>query len=758
MEQNPGPELYEASLLLASRGLRVLPVHGVIDRGCTCPKGTNCDGPGKHPRLNEWPEQATTDAEAIRGWWKKWPDSNVGIATGSGSRIVVLDIDPANGGDDSFAGLERECGNFPSTVEVITGGGGRHLYFAYDADDVRNSAGMLGLGLDIRGEGGFVVAPPSMHISGRRYEWEASSHPEDVPISDLPSSLSSKLSAPRNRSKRNDPGWVGEALKGVSEGQRNDVAAKLAGYYMKGGLAASQVAVLLESTFGPNCHPPMEAAEIDGVVESVVRTHYRRNGTGRRQHASTAGAERPDSGVGRGSGNLATEQPVPKRPADFPLTDTGNAELIAYQYGDRLRFDHRQGRWLAWAEHHWINDPDGEPVRLAIEAARVRFRDSEHILDTKERERAAKWAIGSEARPRIDAALHIAKNLPPVADSGEGWDSDSWLLGCANGIVDLRTGNLRPGRPEDRMTMSTAVAYDPTAKAPRFERFLEEVFEVDDQLIDYVQRALGYSTTGDVSEQSIHICCGQGANGKSTFFNAIRSALGDYAHNAPFSAFEARARDTIPTEIADLDRRRFVTASETGESRRLNESRVKALSGGDPISARHLFGRFFTFDATCKIWLGVNHRPAVKDDSHGFWRRVRLIPFDRQFGEGEADSRLIERLRGEAEGILVWLVKGARHWQDFGLHAPESVLDATEAYREESDPLAEFLAQRCEIDGGLHESSRDLFDAYSDHAEQEGIPKRERLTHAKFGRLMGGRFEGKRTSGGKVYHGVRLQK
>ena len=321
----------------------------------------------------------------------------------------------------------------------------------------------------------------------------------------------------------------------------------------------------------------------------------------------------------------------PRRPADFPLTDAGNAELICYLFGDRLRFDHRRQRWLVWDAHLWQEDPDGEPMRLVLEAARVRYRDAEHILDSKERERTAKWAIGSEARQRIDAALHVGKNMPPITDSGEGWDADPWLLACANGIVDLRSGNLRPGCPEDRITMSTGVVYDPVAKAPRFERFLEEVFEGDHELISFVNRADGYSITGDTSEQVIFVCHGVGANGKSTKFAALRAGLGDYAHNAPFSTFEKRRQGEIPTDLADLDRRRLVTASETGESTRLNESRIKALSGGDPITARHPYGRFFTFDPTAKLWLSVNHRRVVGDDSHGFWRRMRLIPFERQF-------------------------------------------------------------------------------------------------------------------------------
>ena len=176
------------------------------------------------------PDRATAAAETSRAWRKKWPDSNIGIATGSGNHIIVLDIDPASGGDEGLVALEDGRGKLPATVEVVTGGGGRHLSFAYGGDDIGNSAGLLGPGLDVRGEGGFVVAPTSVHISGRRYEWEASSHIFDVPIADLPSDLASMLRAPRKRSRPNHPGWVSADLKGVLKGRRNHIAAKLAGF------------------------------------------------------------------------------------------------------------------------------------------------------------------------------------------------------------------------------------------------------------------------------------------------------------------------------------------------------------------------------------------------------------------------------------------------------------------------------------------------------------------------------------------------
>jgi putative DNA primase/helicase len=187
---------------------------------------------------------------------------------------------------------------------------------------------------------------------------------------------------------------------------------------------------------------------------------------------------------------------------------------------------------------------------------------------------------------------------------------------------------------------------------------------------------------------------GDGENGKSTFLETIRSVLGGYAHNLPFSAFELAGRSAISNDLATLVCKRFVTAAETSEGARLNEARVKALTGGDRCTARFLYGEYFSFDPTAKFWLAVNHKPQVTDDSHGFWRRVRLIPFLARFSGRDCDKDIQAKLKSEASGILAWAIKGCLLWQQEGLGLPESIDLATKAYREESDPLAHFLDER----------------------------------------------------------------
>ena len=353
----------------------------------------------------------------------------------------------------------------------------------------------------------------------------------------------------------------------------------------------------------------------------------------------------------------------------FPTTDSGNAELIAAKFPDSMRFNHRRKRWLIWKDGRWIEDCEGEVFRLAKEAARDRLAAAAKLGNEDHRKEAAAWALASESQYRLKAALELAKHTKPLSDAGDNWDSDTFLLGVNNGVVDLRTGTLRPARPEDRITIYADAAYDPGALCPRFEQFLSEVFLADAELVGYVQRAVGYCLTGAVSEQCLFLCYGEGANGKSTLLETLRDVLGGYAHNLPFSAFELDGRSGISNDMAGLVSKRFVTAVETNEGARLNEGRLKALTGGDRCTARFLYGEYFSFDPTAKFWLAFNHKPRVTDDSNGFWRRVRLIPFTARFSDSNRDKDLPMKLKAEAAGILAWVVRACVLWQRLGLGA-----------------------------------------------------------------------------------------
>jgi putative DNA primase/helicase len=436
-------------------------------------------------------------------------------------------------------------------------------------------------------------------------------------------------------------------------------------------------------------------------------------------------------------------------------TDAGNGEVLADLYGDQLRYDWKRERWLKWGGHSWGTATTGELITLAKLAARERYVAASAAADEQQRQ----WAFGSESRSRAEAALYFARSEPPISDNGEAWDADPMLLGCPNGVVELNSGIFRSGRREDRLTRIVVVRYDERARCPRWEQFLEEVFCGDRELTDFLWRSIGYSLTGSIREQIFWLLHGQGSNGKSLFLGTLRYVLGDLAYSASFSLFDYSCRDAHPQNLAQLEARRFVTAAESAESCRLNEDRIKALTGGEPITAHLMRENDRTFPNTSKLWLSVNHLPRVFDDSDAFWRRARLVPFSRRFVDAEkpesdpalardpavllADKELLDALKAEASGILRWAVAGAVAWAKEGLREPESVKLASQSWRDEVDPLSDFLGVCCTLNDDCVVLAGDLYRAYVRYCEDCGIRERDRMTQTMFGRRFGARFEKK---------------
>jgi putative DNA primase/helicase len=443
------------------------------------------------------------------------------------------------------------------------------------------------------------------------------------------------------------------------------------------------------------------------------------------------------------------------------LTDAGHAERFAREHGEQFRWDATGNLYLVWDHHRFVEDRGGERHRAAIDCARNLYLLALTEQNLKKRELLSAWAIRAESRKAIENTLELAKHIPPIADTGQPWNADPWLLNTPTALLDLRTGHTHTATPAHRLTYSTVAQFDPTAKAPRWERFIGEIFDGNQAVMQFVQRFVGYSLTGDTREQCFGMCYYPGANGKSTFLDTLVGMLGDYGYSTPFSTFELSQRTTIGNDLAALAGRRFVTASETNTRTRLNEARVKAITGGDRMNARHLYGHPFEFYPTCKVWLSVNHRPVIGDDSLGFWRRVRLIPFPVTFTGAAEDKRLKDTLRGEASGILNWALAGCRAWLTDGLNAPPTVVDATDAYQQDSDPLAEFLDDACNLDdAAAFVRAADLYAEYQAWATKQGIGdhSRERLSAKAFGQLIARRFRRDRLGdGARGYRGVEIR-
>ena len=448
-----------------------------------------------------------------------------------------------------------------------------------------------------------------------------------------------------------------------------------------------------------------------------------------------------------------TEQDEPRR---FARTDSGNAEMLAALHSKSLRFDHKRHRWLIFEGHHWRQDAAEEITQLARNTARERYKRAGDLEDADERRREAVWACGSESRQKMDAALAVGRSEPALADDGASWDADPWLLGVTNGVVELKSGRLRPGRRDDHITRASSITFNPEAVAPRWMAFLEEVFNGKGDLIRFVKKSVGYSLTGSTQEQCLFLCHGSGANGKSTLLRILRDLLGPYAADTPFSTIEYYERQAIPSDVAALEGKRLVTASESGTATRLNEARIKALTGGDVITARFLHAEWFTFRPEAKIWLACNRKPRVADTTKGFWRRMRLIPFLRRFEGADADPRLEVILESELQGILRWAIEGCLLWQNEGLTMPEEVAQATSDYQLQSDPVGDFLSSCTRLGSMYRSRASKLYQSYLAWAKIEGIGEKETIGRRSFGEEISERFDKVHERDGWWYIGISI--
>jgi putative DNA primase/helicase len=336
------------------------------------------------------------------------------------------------------------------------------------------------------------------------------------------------------------------------------------------------------------------------------------------------------------------------------------------------------------------------------------------------------------------------------------FDSNPLLLGVANGVVELGTGTFRKSGKEDYIIKQVGTPYDRAATCPMWEKFLSRVLSEDAELISFIQRAVGYSLTADIREQVLFFLYGTGQNGKSTFAECLKHLFGNYVIKATTSLYTLDRHASEPlAEIARLVGKRLVTGAETEEGARLAESRVKDITGGDTLTGRELYCPAFNFLPTHKLWIYGNHRPDVRGNDHGIWRRIKLIPFEVQIPDEEKDPQLLEKLLQELPGILNWAIEGCLEWQKTGLGTPRIVIDATAEYREEEDEIGEFIAECCVREGKVERSK--LYEVYRYWAESAGIrmPLRQK-GFAKRIRVRQGISEPPKSNGKRYWAGISL--
>lgn len=365
-----------------------------------------------------------------------------------------------------------------------------------------------------------------------------------------------------------------------------------------------------------------------------------------------------------------------------------------------------------------------------------------------------KWAKKCEQLSVVESAMRMAE--PLLSCKASDMDADPLLVGAPSGVLDLSTCTVRPYTELDRISKTIACDYIPAATCPAFMIFIREIMGADIELIDYLQRILGYAISGQRHEQMLPILYGTGANGKSTLINAVQDVLGDYASTAAPGLLVAKFGNNSSVGEADLMGRRLVVVSETGENEKLNEEQVKRLTSREPIKARRLYQQLMQFNPTHLILLQTNHKPRVAGTDHGIWRRLKLIPFLVTIQEGMRDANLGEKLRLEYAGLLSWMVEGWKKYQAGGLPIPRAVEAATAEYRSASDKIGMFISDCCCV-GPQHQcTTEQLYKAYERWCveENERPVSKNRLTQLLLER---GGFTQTRTKMARGWLGIAVE-
>jgi putative DNA primase/helicase len=444
---------------------------------------------------------------------------------------------------------------------------------------------------------------------------------------------------------------------------------------------------------------------------------------------------------------------------ELRLTDYGNAERLVYEHGRDLRFSPGLG-WLEWDGRRWARDADGEVVRRAKQTVRALYTLAGKIEDSAERARVAKWATACESQQRLAAAVKLAETELEIIVSADQFDADRFLLNVQNGTIDLRTGELREHRRDDLLTKLADVVYVPEARSELFERFLKRATGGDNELASFLQRASGYSATGDTSEEVLFFAHGPTKTGKSTTLDALQGAFGEYAKVADFETFLKRHGDAgIRNDLARLKAARLVVSIEVDEGKALAEGLLKILTGGDRIACRFLYSELFEFRPALKLWLAANQRPRVNADDDAIWRRIVQIPFLEQIPEEERDPEVKRALRddpAENSAVLAWAVKGALEWQRIGLAVPDSVKAYTADYRAENDSLGEWFSDCVTFEPIASTSAKELRASYEEWCEANGGRPLSPNTFAKALKSRGCDSYREGHAGIRYWQGVRI--
>ena len=647
---------------------------------------------------------ATTDVDKIKAYWKQWPDANIGIRP---IGFIILDIDnhdPNKNGFETIKEWEQENEPLPITPTVLTGSGGEQRYFKTD-NPLLTKGENIGPGIDYRGSLGYGILPPSVHPNGNLYEWDAGSLPSETPMADLPKWLEQKLlSATANQNSNTTIQEIPEVLE---SGERNAHLFRIGCGFRSKGMTEDEIYSALLAVNNSRCKPGLSKNEIRSISKSCIK--YQK---------------------GKLPNISETKSGIFSPPKDF--SDAGNAESFASFVKENLLWCDALG-WLVWNGKNWETN-EHKATRLAINFAQTMLKDalkqySQEVETNKQSEELVipdnikqylSHAKKSRSAVSIQRFLALSKSYLNI--KAEKLDSEWWNINTDAGIIDLRTGEIKPHDPK---ALCTKIApYSPSSEDEKlWLDFLNLVTNQDPDLQSYLKVKIGSYAYGKIHYEGVEFAVGNGRNGKSTLYNAISKILGDYAGGID-SIVLTTDRQNRGAALATLRGKRLVICGELEEGQRLSVQTLKRIASTDPLTIEEKFRQPETIQPSHHIVLFSNFLPKVGSTDDGTWRRLSVIPFNAIMPAGNAEipdyaSELADKAGG---AILAWIIEGAKQFYQSGYHItlPDSIIEATNDYKQREDWLKNYLMERCIRDPNARVKCSELYNDYKSYAISNG--------------------------------------
>jgi P4 family phage/plasmid primase-like protien len=659
--------------------------------------------PCKRPYISDWQKLATTDAQTIRNWWKLYPDAAPGIPTGRKNNLVVLDVDRKNG-KDGFEGLRSmglELENLP-IQQCKTPSNGAHFYFTW-VDGINNSASHLPSGIDVRGEGGYVLASGAVIAAGEYKAGSQSLVNDLIGLSDWPEILmpQSHEPSPNRRSGNRIPlETLDDALMAIPNTNPDRDWWASIGFALHFETDGSERGLALWHRWS-SLYEGYDEEHTGKLWESCQRK------TGDVRTGKTILAEAARHGWREHNADVQFDETGRK----YKLDEDGIIRAFTDKHLGNLCYDHNAGRWFKFDGNVWRK----EDTKLAHHYARELATS---IAETDPKQKALRKVNSWEAIERG------ARTVREFAVVSEKWDQNPYLLGTPGGTLDLKTGELRPSNPEEYISRLTGTFPIPLAEfeqsvhCPEWMNFLNAALGEDEQAIRFLQQWGGYCLTGDTKEQKLLFIYGVGKSGKSTTLNTLADILGEYAIAMASETLTLRKHDAHPEEIARLHGPRLAWASETEQDKRWAENRIKSMTGGDTLTGRFMRGNTFEFTPSFKLTIVGNHAPSLSNVDDALKRRFLILPFNNP--PEKVDLDLHAKLRHEHPGILSWFVQGCLDWQKNGLLIPDLAREATDSYFSNQDTFGLWLEECCNIGESESTKMSDIWESWNSFAHKHG--------------------------------------